>query len=294
MKCSLVALTLLVGAGLAHGQTIGFTTVGRGTTGPLGPARNTVVKTAAELQSSGVRPLLRPGTQVDLQSEMLIAVRMGTQNTGGYSIEVKSVVRRPLPSVPGAPVAYALDVTVERRSPAPGTMVTMALTSPYHVVKLRRYARDQVRFVAPAPGPVFAVVERDISSYDQGVTVRIERATGKVVVQRHQINALIAPVEGTATAAELAALAAALRSNDFKGLPASLPMPDPVPQDYPGMSLRVTGGSQAHAVTGLAGMHGVYEARVSAINAAIDAIADRVGTTASLPTVGLTGSVPGQ
>lgn len=273
MRRLVPVLALFLGAGLASAQSIGFETVGGGSTGPFGPAKNTVVKSAAELTSSGVRALLSPGTQLDFQTEMVIAVQMGTRNTGGYGIEVKGITRTQLPGG-----GYALDVTVESRSPAPGDMVTMAITSPFHVVKLRRFASDQVRFVAPAAGQAFDLVERSISSLPRGESVRIERATGKVVLQRTQLGALIAPIEGTATQAELDALAAALTANDFKGLPASIPPPSPAPMDYPYLRLKVTGGSQAHEVRGLAGFHPAsVAARLRAVNDAIDAIVSRVG-----------------
>ncbi len=274
MKRLVPVLALLLGAGVASAQSIGFETVGGGSTGPFGPAKNTVVKSDAELTSSGVRALLTPGAQLDFQSEMVIAVQMGTRNTGGYGIEVKGITRTQL-----AGGGYALDVAVESRSPGPGDMVTMAITSPFHVVKLRRFANDQVRFVAPSAGAAFDVVERSISSMPRGESIRIERATGKVVLQRTQINALIAPIEGTATAAELDALATALTTNDFKGLPASIPPPNPAPMDYPYLFLKVTGGSQAHEVRGLAGFHPAsVAARLRAINGAIDAISSRIGT----------------
>jgi len=274
MKRLVPVLALLLGAGVASAQSIGFETVGGGSTGPFGPAKNTVVKSNAELTSSGVRALLSPGAQLDFQNEMVIAVQMGTRNTGGYGIEVKGITRTQLASG-----GYALDVAVESRSPGPGDMVTMAITSPFHVVKLRRFANDQVRFVAPSAGAAFDVVERSISSMPRAEHVKVERATGKVVLTRSQFGSAATPIEGTATAAELDALASTLTTNDFKGLPASIPPPNPAPMDYPYLLLKVTGGSQAHEVRGLAGFHPAsVAARLRAINGAIDAISSRIGT----------------
>lgn len=73
--------------------------------------------------------------EIDFQSEMVIALFMGRQNTGGYSIEVEEIRagdRR-------ATVYY------REYSPGPGEMRTQALTSPFHLVRVQRLERD-IRF----------------------------------------------------------------------------------------------------------------------------------------------------
>ena len=74
-------------------------------------------------------------TEVDFDNEMVIALFMGQQRTGGYAIEVKEVrvdERR-------------TTVYYRERSPGPGDIVTQALTSPYHLVRLPRLPQE-VRF----------------------------------------------------------------------------------------------------------------------------------------------------
>lgn len=58
---------------------------------------------------------------VDLDKHIILALHMGQKNTGGFSIDVSNVEE-------DGDTTY---VTVEEKTPEPGAMVTMALTSPY-------------------------------------------------------------------------------------------------------------------------------------------------------------------
>lgn len=66
--------------------------------------------------------LANPGS---LSDEFLVVVFRGECNSGGYSISVKEFVR----------VGGVVRVVVEEEDPAPGSMVTWALTYPYQIVK---------------------------------------------------------------------------------------------------------------------------------------------------------------
>lgn len=63
---------------------------------------------------------------VDFSQSSILAVYMGERNSGGYSIEVTGAEL----------VNGVLKVTVRETRPAPDAMVTMALTQPYHMVRL--------------------------------------------------------------------------------------------------------------------------------------------------------------
>jgi hypothetical protein len=69
-----------------------------------------------------------PLPPVNFQEEMVIAVTMGVQPTGGYAIEVSGVELR----------VDALRVTVERTVPPAGAMLIQALTAPYHFAAVPR------------------------------------------------------------------------------------------------------------------------------------------------------------
>ena len=57
---------------------------------------------------------------------IVVAVFMGRQSSGGHSITLDRLERK------GAD----LHITVERRSPAPGTLVTQVITSPFQFVAI--------------------------------------------------------------------------------------------------------------------------------------------------------------
>lgn len=275
---ALLGLLLLGGVGAASAQDVTFDTLARGAHGAFGAPANHVIRSQQELQATGVDRLLPPGTRVDWNREMVIAALMGTQNTGGYSIQIKGIERKQMMTilpVPGPPPSYYLEVQVERRTPPPGSIVTMALTSPFHVVKLAKTA-DRVDFVDAAPA-AFDAVERNVSSIPRGERVRIER-DGSVLIQRTQINALIAPIHGTATQQELVELERVLRGADVTTIPARIPEPNPAPAGASQLRLLVEGGELAHEVRALAGFYGQYRDRISRINAVIDGIVRRVET----------------
>ena len=67
---------------------------------------------------------------VDFQQEMVIAVLSGEKRTGGYGIEITRVEENLEKS--------RLEVFFLETHPSPESMVTQALTQPYHIVKLNR------------------------------------------------------------------------------------------------------------------------------------------------------------
>ncbi len=142
---------LLVLGGVASAQTaVPFTTLAQGTRGMNGPARNLVIRSELELRQSGVARYLPAGTRVDFMNEMVIAVFMGPQPTGGYGLTITGVDRKMLPRPtinPPPPAQYVLNVAVQERKPAPGSIQPSIMTSPYHVVKLAR-SKDRVAFRA--------------------------------------------------------------------------------------------------------------------------------------------------
>lgn len=61
--------------------------------------------------------------KVDFEANMVIAVFMGTRNSGGYGIRVT-----------GIDEDGKITAKVKQHSPPPDAMLTMALTAPFHVV----------------------------------------------------------------------------------------------------------------------------------------------------------------
>jgi hypothetical protein len=77
--------------------------------------------------TAGEHPRPAP-PDVDFGHHMLLVALQGRQPSGGYAIEITGVVRR----------GRTMRVDVEERSPGPGCVVTAEVTSPYHVVEVRR------------------------------------------------------------------------------------------------------------------------------------------------------------
>ncbi len=75
--------------------------------------------------------------EIDFQKHMVIGVFMGTRPSGGYSVKLARIVEND-----------KIKVFVRQQSPGPDDMVTMALTSPFHVVVVPR-SEKPVEFVAP-------------------------------------------------------------------------------------------------------------------------------------------------
>ncbi len=78
-----------------------------------------------------------PTPRVDFDNDIIIAVFSGTKNTGGFSITIARMTE----------TKGAIKVFVEEASPGRGCIVTQALTSPYHIVKVRKSLKA-VEFVA--------------------------------------------------------------------------------------------------------------------------------------------------
>lgn len=72
---------------------------------------------------------------IDFDKQMVVAVFMGRKMSGGYGIKIVKVEE-----------TDKLIVTVKESAPQKGAMVTMALTSPYHVLVISK-SDKKVEFV---------------------------------------------------------------------------------------------------------------------------------------------------
>ena len=74
---------------------------------------------------------------VDFETHMIIAVFMGEQRTGGYSINITRIIKE----------EEGIVVEVEEKHPHPDSLVTMTLTQPYHIVIIEK-SHLPVRFIS--------------------------------------------------------------------------------------------------------------------------------------------------
>jgi len=79
---------------------------------------------------------------VDFDDQMVIALFMGEQPSGGYGIGIERITDTP----------QGLRVEVRLRYPAPGSLVSLALTQPWIIVRLPRHD-GPVQFVYKAAAP---------------------------------------------------------------------------------------------------------------------------------------------
>lgn len=74
--------------------------------------------------------------QMNFSKETVVGVFLGTKNSGGYGIEIKKVTD----------TGKKIVVMVEEASPPKGAMVTMALTQPFHLVKIENPGKKPIEF----------------------------------------------------------------------------------------------------------------------------------------------------
>jgi hypothetical protein len=119
----------------------GIVTLARGSYSQVADRTERAARTQDEWQALWkLHGASQPAATVDFAKEMIAAVFLGTRPTGGYDVEIVATRREANAVV----VEY-----VEHRPPA-DAIVTQALTSPFHIVKLPR-TDGPVRFRDVSP-----------------------------------------------------------------------------------------------------------------------------------------------
>jgi hypothetical protein len=132
---AVLALTSCAGSLPDDSRSIPFTTIEKTPIGGHTTPHEYVFETEAEYRAFyDQHPPATP--TVDFTHEVVLAVTMGSQQSGGYSIEIVSI------NMPKG--STTAGVKVVQRAPKAGTPVTTGGTSPQHVVKVERIARDYV------------------------------------------------------------------------------------------------------------------------------------------------------
>lgn len=144
-----------VGPLLPPGQ-LPFHVVRDGVQASMGvPTGEFVVRSAAELTSSGLSSLVPNPGSIRWSQEMLAILVREPQSTGGYGIAVDKVFQRITPTgggPGGGPLGGArhLEIQFSTTNPGPNDLVTKALTRPFQVVRLS--ASPRVVFERTAQG----------------------------------------------------------------------------------------------------------------------------------------------
>lgn len=236
-------------------------------------AQTRVITSLAEYRAffanSNVTVHVQP--RVDFSSEDLLVAAMGMRSSGGYDITISRVEL-----MTGGFTGGHAFVDVVERTPAPGQMVTMALTSPIHVVKVPKGA-IAYHFRTVAPAAMFTTLDLNVTSPAFGTTERIIlQADGKAQLLRSSPTARYAPVDGSATAAELQAVVTAFRAAEVATLPATIDDPNVYIVAPDQVALESTVGGQTHTTEASLGVYDPYDARLRPLVDALRAISTRL------------------
>jgi hypothetical protein len=82
--------------------------------------------------------VLPPLPEIDFAWEMVIAVALGQQTTGGHAVTVEQVLL----------VGDTVQVLVSETAPAGDCIVPQALTQPYHIVRVPRVEMARVELIS--------------------------------------------------------------------------------------------------------------------------------------------------
>lgn len=127
LVCLVIIMALVAGCGTKAGEALKFETLEQGAYSGITEKKAVLVTDQAAWAAlwgahgqDGTMPVIQ------FQEESVLAVYLGERNSGGYSVTVTEV------RIDGNKVT----VTVQESKPGSGTMVTGAMSQPFHMVKL--------------------------------------------------------------------------------------------------------------------------------------------------------------
>jgi PrcB C-terminal len=124
---------LLECAGAESPQSLPVRSLAKGVFSGIRDAQREVVRKAGDWEKLWRKHGVSAGAtekipSVDFAKEMVIVATLGTQRTGGYSIEVVGVEAR----------GKTLRISIKKSAPPPGAITIQALTAPFHFVAVPR------------------------------------------------------------------------------------------------------------------------------------------------------------
>lgn len=275
------ALLLALTAGLAgqaraqqtFSQDLQLITLDRTTYGGVQTETRAVLTNWTEFQAfyagAGITPPVQP--RVDFANEDVLVAAMGTRPSGGYGIEITRVTL-----MTGGFTGGHAFIEVTEGSPAPGQIVTMALTAPMHMVRVPKGA-IAYHWSTTRPASQFDSLDLTVTDPFRQTTERVTvDARGAAQLLRSSPTARYAPVSGQATITELQALQAAFAAAAVDTLPGSIPDPNVYIVAPSAIELISTAGGQTRTLTATLGVYEQYQPRVEPLVAAIRALGQRL------------------
>jgi len=113
--------------------TIAFSTIERGSASGITTPTTLVVKSQEDwhriwARHASVRTPTPSPPRIDFSKEIVIAVFAGAQTTGGFTVEITAIEES----------AGLMRVTYRESGLPPGSLLTQAITQPYHLVRIPR------------------------------------------------------------------------------------------------------------------------------------------------------------
>jgi len=139
-----------------------FQTIDKGHSSAIEETLSEVYRTQQEFEVFWGRHKAGSIPDVDFATRMVIAVYSGMKNSGGYSIEITSVDEKTAEEGGGIVVNYVTD------TPSPGSMVTMALTQPYHIISVDASEKAVVFEGSAKPAAPPPAMQTLIVGFDEG------------------------------------------------------------------------------------------------------------------------------
>lgn len=249
-------------------RTLPLTTIVQSGIGGPQNAAQLVIQTSADYANFfGGNPPASPA--VDFSAEDVLAVAMGTEPTGGYSISITAVELAP---------SGAATVHVQSTTPGPNKIVNQMVTTPFHVVKLAKAARS---YAFSQNFDTLALQVRDGMGGHIG-TIRLDPA-GNAHLEQSSPTAKFAPIDSTATGAELAAVNAAFANADVATLPALVPDNRMTLVPVTKIELVSTISGKGYTFDASIDYYGGVTPRVKPLVDALKAISDRLTNGAAAP-----------
>src|SRR5262245_55799000 len=111
----------------AGDTSLPFVTVERGVRSGVREPLPAGARTPDEWSALWARHAGRPASPpVDFDTEMVVAVFLGTRPTSGYAVEITQVRAS----------GQGIDVTYRERTPPPGSLLRPVLTIPFHIIRI--------------------------------------------------------------------------------------------------------------------------------------------------------------
>ncbi|MBL4846287.1 MAG: protease complex subunit PrcB family protein [Planctomycetes bacterium] len=282
-------------APLAFAQSVPSTSLNTGDYASPALQGNYVARSAQEMRAQGLDQLLPPSatTPIDWSREMVLAVVMGRQPSGGHSIRVETVQWRVTPfTTPGGAAGGSRSLEVRVRKRSPSGFATSVLTNPFQLVKVPK-TLSRVVFLDAGPttsARAFDALALTTSSRQFGSvhaesrTVRVRRNGTAQVTRSHPLRRYPPTPAVQLDPSQIRELDRLVRNARAGSLPSVIPAPGFVTSDPFTLSVNARRPALNNlSIQGLVGAYGLLRHRLEPLISYLQTIDQYVVNQASGP-----------